>query len=70
MNSRKHIYFITVSDLQTVARENIGRNLNSAELTKIIDRVLDSINWYDPVEEAIFAETETSEQAEEPMSRR
>ena len=57
MNSRKHIYYITVSDVQRVAKENIGRNLNAIELARVIDTLLDKIQWYDVLEEAIASET-------------
>jgi hypothetical protein len=58
VNARKHIYYITVSDVQHLARENIGRDLNPIELVKVIDRVLDRIQWLDVVEEAIVHETQ------------
>lgn len=57
MDSRKHLYFITVSDVQRLAKEAIGRTLNSTELARVTDKLLDKIQWYDPVEEAILNET-------------
>jgi len=61
MNSRKHIYYITVSDVQRIARENIGRNLHPAELVRVTDRLLDRIQWFDVVEEEIVSETENGD---------
>jgi hypothetical protein len=58
MNTRKHIYYITVSDVQRLAKENIGRSLSTVELGRVTDRLLDKIQWYDVVEEAIVSETE------------
>jgi hypothetical protein len=58
MNSRKHIYYITVSDVQRLAKENIGRNLDAIELARVTDTLLDKIQWFDVVEEAIVSETE------------
>jgi len=58
MNNRKHIYYITVSDVQRVAKENIGRNLDVTELARVTDTMLDRIRWFDVVEEAIVAETD------------
>ena len=58
MNTRKHIYFITISDIQRLAREKIGRTLDGVELGRVTDRLLDNIQWYDVAEEAIVSETE------------
>lgn len=55
---RKHIYYITISDVQHVAEENIGRSLNAYELARVTDKLLDKIQWYDVVEEVIISETE------------
>ncbi len=57
MNLRKHVYFITVSDVQRVAQETLGRALSQKELTRITEKILDNIQWYDPIEEAILTET-------------
>lgn len=56
MGSRKHIYYITVSDVQTVAKETLGRNLNKEELTRVTDKLLDKVQWYEPLEEIILSE--------------
>jgi hypothetical protein len=58
MGNRKHIYFITISDVQRVAKESIGRILNPSELESVIEKLLDNIQWYDVVEEAIASVTE------------
>lgn len=43
--------------MQTVAQETIGRKLRENELQKVIDKILDRIQWYDVVEDAIAQET-------------
>jgi CRISPR/Cas system CSM-associated protein Csm2 small subunit len=57
MDSRKHIYYVTVGDVQTVAEDTVGRKLREKELQKVIDKILDRIQWYDVVEDAIAQET-------------
>lgn len=57
MDTRKHVYYITVSDIQRVAKETIGRRLNQNELANVANKILDNIQWYDVVEEAVFSET-------------
>ncbi len=56
MGTRKHVYYITVSDVQHIAKETIGRSLDLAELAKVTDKILDNIQWYDVVEEAVLSE--------------
>jgi CRISPR/Cas system CSM-associated protein Csm2 small subunit len=43
--------------VQTVAQETIGRKLRENELQKVIDKILDRIQWYGVVEDAIAQET-------------
>jgi len=59
MDSRKHIYYVTVGDVQTVAEDTVGRKLREKELQKVIDKILDKIEWYDAVVEAIDKEVAT-----------
>lgn len=56
MNSRRHIYYISVSDVQAVARETLGQKLDKKELSRVIDKLLDKIQWYEPLEEIILSE--------------
>jgi hypothetical protein len=56
MDSRKHLYYITVSDVQAVAKDTIGRLLNEKELQKVYHKFLDRIEWYEPIERAILDE--------------
>jgi hypothetical protein len=43
MSSRKHVYFITISDVQRVAKESIGRILSPSELESVTEKLLDNI---------------------------
>ena len=60
MNGRQHVYYITLSDIQNIAKQKIDRNLNSDELEKVRDKILDRIEWFDVVEEAILSEVKDS----------
>ncbi|MBM4169384.1 MAG: hypothetical protein FJ215_09535 [Ignavibacteria bacterium] len=57
MNPRKHIYYITVSDVQNVAKEIGGRRLSDSELKNVVDKLLDRIQWLEPLEYVIYTET-------------
>ena len=57
MDKRKHIYYRTVSDVQTVAQEILERELTEKELTRVVDKLPDKIQWYDAIEEVITRET-------------
>jgi hypothetical protein len=57
MDKRKHIYYLTVSDVQTVAQEILERELTEKELTRVVDKLPDKIQWYDAIEEVITRET-------------
>jgi hypothetical protein len=53
MNSSRHVYYITAHDVQKVARATIGRRLHSDELERIVERLLDKIQWLEPLEELL-----------------
>lgn len=52
----KIIYSLTEEDIQTVALQEIERNLSSQEVEKIKDSIAEKINWYDAIAEAINEE--------------
>lgn len=56
MNHNKHVYYITVGDIQRFSVERTGRSLDSSELKRVIDILLDRIQWLDILEEAIDSE--------------
>jgi hypothetical protein len=54
MNTQKHIYYITVGDVQTVAKETIGHRLREKEVKQVVEKLRDKIQWYDAIEEVIL----------------
>lgn len=55
------LYSLNVEDLQTVALEEIGRELSQGEIERIIDLVASNINWYDAVANAIRTKIKVEE---------
>lgn len=49
----KIIYYITVSDIQEVADQELKRELALEELELIRDRIAEKISWYDAIAESI-----------------
>ena len=47
------IYSLNKSDIQTVALEELNRELNEMEINQIIDSIAKRINWYDAIADAI-----------------
>ena len=47
------IYQLTVEDIQTVAYQEIERNLSIAEIELIKDKIAEKINWYDAITDSI-----------------
>ncbi len=46
-------YSLNIEDIQTVAQEEIDRNLSDEEIESIKDVIASKINWYDAISEAI-----------------
>lgn len=53
MNNSKIIYSINIEDVQTVAEDELGRELTSDELKIIENKIGDYIGWYDAIANAI-----------------
>jgi hypothetical protein len=53
MKSSKIIYSLNVEDIQTVALQEIERNLSPEEIEKIKNPIADKINWYDAIADSI-----------------
>ena len=53
MKNNKIIYSLTVRDIQTVANQEIERNLSYQEIEKIIETIADKISWYDAIANSI-----------------
>lgn len=49
MNSCKHLYYLTVSDIQNVAQQELERTLTKAEIKLIEDNIGDYIKWYEAI---------------------
>lgn len=47
------IYSLNIEDLQTVASQEIGRELSENEIAEITNLLGDNINWYDAIADAI-----------------
>lgn len=53
MKTNKIIYSLTVEDIQSVANQEIERDLSSIEIEKITDAIAEKINWYDAIANSI-----------------
>ena len=49
----KTIYQFTTEDVQTVARQEIERELTPGEIENIKDSIAEKIPWYDAISDAI-----------------
>lgn len=56
----KIIYSINVEDVQTVALEQLERELNEQELKIVEDEIGEHIPWYDAIGEIIAAKIEAA----------
>ncbi|NUM75175.1 hypothetical protein HUU40_12505 [candidate division KSB1 bacterium] len=54
-NNDDIIYSLNIDDVQTVAMDEIGRELSLSEIKSIEDLIGDNINWYDAILDAINA---------------
>lgn len=53
MKPSKIIYSLNIEDVQTVAEEEIGRELSKKELEIVEDKIGDYIDWYSAIDIAI-----------------
>jgi hypothetical protein len=53
MKNSKIVYSLNVEDIQTVALQEIKRNLSQEEIEKIKESLADQINWYDAIANSI-----------------
>ena len=53
MDKEKIIYYINVEDIQTVAEEKLGRELNEKELKLVDDKLGNYIDWFEAISTAI-----------------
>ena len=50
----KIIYKLTIEDIQNVAQQELERNLTIVEVNKVVDLIGESIDWYNPIADAII----------------
>jgi hypothetical protein len=53
MKNNKIIYSLNENDIQTVAFQELERNLSSHEIEKIKNSIAEKINWYDAIADSI-----------------
>ena len=53
MKNTKIIYSLNVEDTQTVANEELDRDLTDNEIKKITDNIAENIPWYDAIADSI-----------------
>jgi hypothetical protein len=53
MKNGKIVYSLNVEDIQTVALQEIERNLTPEEIEKIKYSIADKINWFDAIANSI-----------------
>lgn len=49
----KEIYTLSEADVQTVANQEIGRDLFQEEIQRVRDSISEKINWYESIANAI-----------------
>ncbi len=55
------IYSLNIMDIQTVAQQEIGRDLTSGEIEKMKESIAAKINWYDAISDAIYQDIDFNE---------
>lgn len=53
LSQSKIIYYLNGEDVQTVALEEIERNLSDSEIESLKDLISSNINWYEAIADAI-----------------
>ena len=54
INLETIIYSLCIEDLQNVANEVLGRELNASEISILEDKIGDHIDWYGVIHNAII----------------
>ena len=57
-DKREIFYSLNIEDIQTVAIEATGRELNDDEIENVIDLIYEKINWYDAILYSIIEKVE------------
>lgn len=53
MQKKNIFYYLTVEDIQTVANQELERDLTFSEIEKIKENIIEKINWYDAIADSI-----------------
>lgn len=53
MEEQKIIYSLNEADIQTVSFQELGRELTSEEIQKIIPLIESNMNWYEVIADSI-----------------
>lgn len=59
----KIIYQLTVTDIQTVANNELGRELSLDEIDSIQEKIAEKIAWYDVIADSIDEATFAKQQS-------
>jgi hypothetical protein len=54
INLEEIVYSLNIEDVQTVAVQEIDRELTEEEIEKIKDAIGEKINWYDAILDSIY----------------
>jgi hypothetical protein len=57
-SNQEIIYSLNIEDIQTVAQQELERELTLEEIDKIRDSIADRFNWYDTVADTIYQHSE------------
>ncbi|RQW05055.1 MAG: hypothetical protein EH225_05030 [Calditrichaeota bacterium] len=60
-NKQQIVYSLNIMDIQTVAQQEIDRDLTDKEIEKIKDSIAENINWYDAILDAIYLNLDIDE---------
>jgi hypothetical protein len=55
-DKNKIVYSLNIADIQTVAIQEMGRELIADEIEKVKDSIGEKINWYDAILNSIMEE--------------
>lgn len=54
MENSEIFYSLNIEDIQTVANDELGRDLTEDEIKLVIEEVCDNLGWYDTISNAIM----------------
>lgn len=53
MNDNKTVYWLSEEDIQTVALNELERNLTAQEINRVTALIAKKINWYEAISNSI-----------------